>query len=104
MYSYRSSKSARASGLNTTLWLTRPLSQRVGMPRANSGKNMIGGDGAARIGLHSVIGTDHFLAQPLLDGGVTLLQRTQPGSHHLAAGGVSARGDKGVNVTCLLCG
>ena len=74
------------------------------MPRANGSKHLLRGNGAAWVRLHGIGDADDFLAQPLLDCGVTLLQCAQSGSHYLAAGCVAAGGNKTIDVTGLLGG
>ncbi len=43
-------------------------------------------------------------SQPLLDGSVTLPQRSQSRTHHLTPEGKAAASNKGINLACLLGG
>jgi len=54
------------------------------------------------LSLHGIADADNFLSQLLLDCGITLLQRTQSGTHDLAAGSIGAGGNKRIDVTSLL--
>ena len=74
------------------------------MPGANGSKHLLSGNGATGVRLHSIADTDNFLPEPLLDCGVTLLQRTQSGAHYLAARSISTRSNKCIDVTGLLGG
>ena len=58
----------------TLRWLTRLLSQAVGVARAEGGEDVVGGDSAGGVGLHGVMGVDDFFAQPAFDGGVAFLR------------------------------
>ncbi len=60
------------------------------MPRADGSKHLLSGSGAAGVRLHGIADADDFLAQPLPDHGIPLLQCPQTGSYRLAGGSVAA--------------
>ena len=71
------------------------------MPGANGGKHLLCGNGTGGVRLHGIADADDFLAQPLLNRGVTLLPGPQSGSHNLAGGGVASGCNKAIDVTSL---
>jgi hypothetical protein len=85
------------------LWLKRFL-QAIRMPGANGDKYLIGGNGAAGVIPQGAANLDNFLAKPLLDRGVTLLQGPQTGSHNFASGSIGAGLNKGIDVSGLFGG
>src|SRR5580704_5046382 len=76
----------------------------LGMTAADRGHDLFGRDAARRVRLHGVVDWNDIFAQPALDRGVTLLQRTQASADHLARRGVGARRHERVDVACLLDG
>jgi hypothetical protein len=61
------------------------------MHGANGSKHLLSGDGAAEgIRLHGIADAKNFLAKPLLDCRITLLQCAQSGSHNFAGKSVAA--------------
>src|ERR1700722_7709023 len=102
MKSYKSIRSPRASGLNSTLWSTPLLLQSIGMPGSKGGKHLLSGNRTTRIRLHRIVDGDNFLSEPLLYCCVTFLQRAQSGTDNLASRSIGAGGNQCVDVTGLL--
>lgn len=76
-----------ASGLKSILWFT-PFFQPIGMPCANGGEYLLGGNAAGGFSPHGIANVDNFLAKPLFDRGVTLLQGPQTGSDNFTSGSI----------------
>ena len=65
-------------------------------------KGLIRGNAARRGDLQGGSGGRDLLMQPALDRGVALLQGSQAGADHLAAGGIGAGGDQAIDIARLL--
>src|SRR5436305_1602963 len=63
------------------------------MAHAEVGENLFCRDAASRVGLHRIVDRHNFRTQPILDCGITLLQRTQSRPYHFARGGVGSPPD-----------
>src|SRR5271156_2227121 len=94
-------RSAAASGAKTTLIATFQGFQFLGMTGANGGKSLLGGDCALGVGFHGVVNRTDLRSQPVLDGGVALLESPQPCPNDLARRRIGSGTDFGIDELCL---
>jgi hypothetical protein len=65
--------------------------QHLGVMPSYLRERVVGRNRAIRIRLQSIIGRSNLFAQPTLDRGVSLLERTESGTHHLTGGRIGSR-------------